>query len=59
MSNPFPFRKESLQPASGASANIGGGSPLRPNTRGGRSADNHGKGTITITTTLTHTFGLD
>lgn len=59
MTNPFPFRKESLQPTSGASANIGGGSSLRQATRGGRPADNHGKGTITITTTLTHTFGLD
>jgi hypothetical protein len=55
MTNPFPFRKESLQPASAASGNPGGGSPLKLDSRGGRPAANHGEASITITTTLTHT----
>jgi len=59
MTNLFPFRKESLQPASAASANRSGISPLKRDNRGGRPAVDHGKGTITITTTLTHTIGLD
>ncbi|NTV72631.1 MAG: hypothetical protein HGA66_00280 [Holophaga sp.] len=56
MSNPFTFRKESLQPASAASANMGGRSPLKQDTKGGRPAVSHGDPSITITTSLTHTW---
>ncbi len=59
MTSPFPFRKESLQPASAASGSLAGKSPLKQDTRGGRSAINHGEASITITTTLTHTDWLD
>lgn len=56
MSNPFTFRKESLQPASAASANTSGRPFLNQDTRGGRPAIGHEDPSITITTTLTHTW---